>query len=209
MNDQELLFNLFDKLRNEKCKFGVSSCALITGDADSGMHSIVERYTSNLLMADESQMKIFVFQYKLHRVFINEDETSGTKNRMLTAKTVLGNAVIDLVKTIDQDNSNGCHPGLAGTEGPLAEKHQMFVQLTKSLGMELIIFNFDVDEKKLSNPTILSSLADMFKDLIDDTQIPIVLIGAPWIGRLLESNPQLDVRVIHRVNLSQQDELVN
>ena len=75
--------------------------------------------------------------------------------------------------------------------------------------MELIIFNFDVDEKKLSNPTILSSLADMFKDLIDDTQIPIVLIGAPWIGRLLESNPQLDVRVIHRVNLSQQDELVN
>ena len=71
-----------------------------------------------------------------------------------------------------------------------------------------MIFNFDADEKKLSNPKLLSSLTDMFKDLIDDTQIPIVLIGAPWIGRLLESNRQLDARVMYRFKLSQQDELV-
>lgn len=132
MNEQKVLSDLFDKLRNEKVEFGVSSCALIIGDADSCMHDIVEKNTSSHhLVSDGSKMKIPVFQCKLNRVSTDEDDTSDTKKQILTARTVLESAVINLLKVIEQRGSLGCHPGLVSTKGSMAEKYQMFVQLTK------------------------------------------------------------------------------
>lgn len=90
---------------------------------------------------------------------------------------------------------------------PLAEKGTVVNQtvrikrLMETCGVELIIldeFQHFIDRDSLK---ILKTVADWLKDLLNETRIPIVLIGMPNCDDILEANTQLKRRFSVRESL--------
>jgi hypothetical protein len=90
---------------------------------------------------------------------------------------------------------------------PMAERGSVVYQtlriqrLLKACGVELIILDefqhfIDRDSKK-----VLETVSDWLKDLLNETRIPIVLIGLPYSDHVLETNKQLSRRFSMRTIL--------
>jgi hypothetical protein len=73
--------------------------------------------------------------------------------------------------------------------------------LLEACDVELIILDefqhfIDRDSQK-----VLQTVADWLKNLLNETKVPIVLIGLPYCDQILDSNPQLKRRFSFRISL--------
>ena len=64
--------------------------------------------------------------------------------------------------------------------------------------MELLILDEIQVIIERRSQQVLTGIADLFKDLIKNTEIPIVFVGMPWSRYLINANRQLERRVKYR-----------
>lgn len=168
------IFTLFDSLRDQHKKHGAVSCVLITGESGSGKSEIAARYLKKNPEVQESE-RIFkpVIWYELKSVSTRK----GFIQKLLVA---IGDPQMGM-GAVNED-----------------ELYDRLVRLCSVIGLELLILDeiqVIIERRSLS---VLSGLADLFKDLIKDLNIPIVFMGMPWSKYLIESNKQLSGRISYR-----------
>lgn len=171
------MLDLFDYLRLKNSKFGVVSCALITGESGSGKSAIAERcLAKNPRVEEEERTRIPVFYYEFKTV-------NTPKDFYMEALLEIGDP--------SPKNSRETAPDLR-------RKLNKLIKVTK---VELII----LDEIQVffegRSRAALPGLADVFKDLIKDSSVPVVFMGMPYSKYLFDSNKQLRTRVSHEYTM--------
>lgn len=83
-------------------------------------------------------------------------------------------------------------------------KKRLFDQIAdycRDCGIELIIL--DEVQTVIQNRSIgvMANIADWFKDLMNITEVPMVMVGMPWCRGFVEKHDQLDTRVGYRYYL--------
>jgi nucleoside-triphosphatase THEP1 len=161
-------------LRYKKLNYGVATSMLITGESGSGKSEIAKRYViKNPLQENEFGIKKAVIHYELKSVSTPEEFLRSI-----------------LIEVGD--------PQMGLNARNKSELFNRLVTLLKTLRTELLI----IDEVQViierRSEKVVTGIADLFKDLIKNTNIPIVLVGMPWSKYLVSSNPQLDRRVSQR-----------
>lgn len=148
---------------------------LITGATGAGKTTMLKRY--------EQQ-------------FPRRETKGGTEVTVLSASIPVPATVKSLVTKL-----------LANLGDPMAERGTVVNQtsrlarLMEACGVELIMLDefqhfIDRESKK-----ILETVSDWLKNLLNETGIPIVLIGLPYSDQVLETNPQLKRRFSMRTSL--------
>ncbi|QIL91248.1 AAA family ATPase [Microbulbifer sp. SH-1] len=168
------MLKLFDTLRYKKTNFNVQSCALITGESGSGKSGLAKFFLKKNPVIEQSQRTyIPVFYFKVISVS--------------KAEYLLKSILVEL-----DDPQMG--------EGDTDQRKLLtrLVTLLKSTGVELIIIDEIQVVFERRSAKIISGIADLFKDLIEESKIPIVFMGMPWSTYLVESNSQLSTRISHR-----------
>lgn len=161
---------LFDELRIKKKKFNKASCVLITGESGSGKSALAKYYLKlNPIVQEEELTRIPVMYHKLWSVASEKDFYIEALN------------VLRAPEVRKRDNKN--------------ELRKQLNRLIKTTKVELIIFDEVQVIVQNRSKSIIPSLADMFKDLIDDTEVPVVIMGMPWTKYLPVYSEQLRTRV--------------
>lgn len=168
------MVNLFDKLRFKKKHFGVASCLLITGESGSGKSALAKYYVkNNPVVEQEERTYVPVLHFELRAI--------STQSEFLRSL---------LVVTGDPQQGLG-----ARNQGELYDR---LVTLIKAIGVELLILDEIQMIIERRSAKVITGIADLFKDLIKDTEIPIVFMGMPWSKYLVDSNQQLNRRISYR-----------
>ena len=171
------MVNLFDSLRNKKKKYGVASCMLVTGESGSGKSELAKYYAKNNPKIEQvERTHIPVLHYELRSV--------STPEEFLRS----------LLVTIGDPQ---CGRG-AKNKGELYER---LITLLKVVGIELLILDEIQVIIERRSAKVVTGIADLFKDLINDTEIPIIFMGMPWSRYLVESNQQLARRISYRYTI--------
>jgi len=168
------MLDLFDYLRLKNSEFGAVSCALIMGESGSGKSAIAERYLAkNPRVEEEERTRIPVFYYEFKTVN--------------TPKDFYTEALLEIGDPSLRSSRE--------TASDLRRKLNKLIEVTK---VELII----LDEIQVffegRSRAALPGLADVFKDLIKDSAVPVVFMGMPYSKYLFEANEQLRTRVSHK-----------
>lgn len=168
------LIKLFDSLRHKKKHYGVASCLLLTGESGSGKSELAKNYVKNNPVVElEERTYIPVLHYELRSVATPEEFLRSL-----------------LVAIGDPQYGRG-----ARNKGEL---YARLVTLIKAVCLELLILDevqVIIERRSLK---VLTGIADLFKDLINDTEIPIIFMGMPWTKYLVDSNQQLRRRISYR-----------
>jgi hypothetical protein len=168
------MINLFDTLRHKKRHFNVASCLLLTGESGSGKSALAQYYVKNNPVVEQNERThIPVFHFELRAISTPQD--------FLRALLV---AIGDPQQGMGAKNKN--------------ELYDRLVLLIRSTGLELLILDELQVIMERRSAKVVTGIADIFKDLIKDTNIPIVFMGMPWSKYLVDSNPQLKRRIIYR-----------
>jgi hypothetical protein len=168
------LIELFDSLRHKKRCYGVASCLLLTGESGSGKSELAKHYVkNNPVFEDEERTRIPVLHYELRSVATPEEFLRSL-----------------LVAIGDPQQGMG-----ARNKGEL---YARLVILINTVGLELLILDEIQVIIERRSAKVLTGIADLFKDLIKDTEIPIVFMGMPWSRYLVDSNQQLKRRIAYR-----------
>ena len=181
------VFDLFDSLR-KKNKFGVASCALICGESGFGKTGLAKRYVqSNPVVQEETRTHIPVFYIRIR-------EAS-------TTKSVLKKGIKEIIKLSGCENPDKVYKDRIKGQKDKDDLTDCLLSLIKSAGVELIL----IDEIQViiqrRSSDVIKGIADTFKDLIEEAEIPIVFMGTPWGKHLIESNSQLSERVENRITI--------
>jgi hypothetical protein len=170
----EKILSTLDLLRDKKLRFGVASCLLLTGESGSGKSELAKHYVkNNPLVETPERTFIPVLHFELKSV--------NTPEEFLKALLV---AVGDPQMGLGANNKSDLYKRLV-----------LLLILTR---VELLILDeIQVIIEKRS-AKVITGIADLFKDLIKDTGIPIVFMGMPWSEYLVDSNPQLKGRISYR-----------
>lgn len=171
------MLDLFDSLRYKKNNFGVASCLLLTGESGSGKSELAKYYVKNNPVEEQPERThVPVLHFELKSI--------ATPEEFLRAL---------LVAADDPQRGLG-----ARNKGELYER---LILLLTTTGVELLILDeIQVIIEKRSERVVIG-IADLFKDLIKDTEIPIVFMGMPWSGYLVDSNRQLKGRISYRYTI--------
>ncbi|GAA3926645.1 TniB family NTP-binding protein [Litoribacillus peritrichatus] len=78
------------------------------------------------------------------------------------------------------------------------ELYGRLITLIDVVGIELLILDEIQVIIERRSAKVVTGIADIFKDLIKDTEIPIVFMGMPWSKYLVDSNQQLKRRISYR-----------
>ena len=168
------LLDLFDWLREKRRKYDETSCAIINGESGSGKSEIAKRYASLYPRVEESERTyIPVLHIALPSI--------ASKEELLK---------IILVKLGDPQRGEG-----AKNANRLLDR---LGKLLKTTGVELLIFDEVQGTIERRSNKVITGIADLYKELIDITKIPIVFMGMPWSVHLIDSNSQLRRRVTYR-----------
>lgn len=168
------LINLFDSLRHKKKHYGVASCLLLTGESGSGKSELAKSYAkNNTVVEHEERTHIPVLHYELRSVATPEEFLRSL-----------------LMAIGDPQQGRG-----ARNKGEL---YTRLVILINTVGLELLILDEVQVIIERRSAKVVTSVADLFKDLINDTEIPIVFMGMPWSRYLVDSNQQLKRRIAYR-----------
>jgi hypothetical protein len=168
------MINLFDALREKKLRFDVASCVLLTGESGSGKSAIAKYYVKNNPVIEQNERTyIPVLHFELKAI--------STPLEFLRALLI---AVGDPQQGMGAKNAG--------------ELYQRLLILIKAVGLELLILDEIQVIIERRSAKVVTGIADLFKDLIKDTKIPIVFMGMPWSKYLVDSNPQLKRRIIYR-----------
>ena len=170
------ILELFDFLREKKKTFGEASSVLITGESGSGKTELAKQYLyKNPPFETVERSFIPVLHFELRAV-------STPVEFLRSILLAIGDPQL----------------GEGRNAGVLFER---FVILSKTRGIELLILDEIQVIIERRSQKVVTGLADLFKDLIKETQIPIVFMGMPWSQYLINSNPQLAGRVSYRYTL--------
>lgn len=168
------MINLFDSLRRKKKHYGVASCLLLTGESGSGKSELAKYYVkNNPVIEQDERTHIPVLHYELRSVSTPEEFLRSL-----------------LVAIGDPQQGLG-----ARNKGELYER---LVTLVGATGIELMILDEIQVIIERRSAMVVTGIADLFKDLIKDTEIPIVFMGMPWSKYLVDSNRQLKRRISYR-----------
>ncbi|WP_039916588.1 TniB family NTP-binding protein [Cellvibrio mixtus] len=168
------IIELFDSLRFKKAHFGAASCFLLTGESGSGKSELAKYYLKNNPVVEQAERTyIPVVHFELKSI--------STPQEFLRSM---------LVTIGDPQQGLG-----ARNKGELYER---LVRLIKVTGIELLILDEIQVIIERRSAKVVTGIADLFKDLIKDTQLPIVFMGMPWSTYLIDSNQQLRRRIAYR-----------
>ncbi len=168
------MIKLFDTLRYKKQQFGVASCLLLTGESGSGKSALAKYYvTHNPVVEEEERTHIPVLHFELKAI--------STPLEFLRSL---------LIAIGDPQQGMG-----ARNQGELYDR---LITLIRVVGIELLILDEIQMIIERRSAKVVTGIADIFKDLIKDTEIPIVFMGMPWSKYLVDSNQQLKRRIAYR-----------
>ncbi|MFT6872800.1 MAG: hypothetical protein ACJAVN_001812 [Roseivirga sp.] len=168
------MINLFDSLRHKKKQFGVASCLLLTGESGSGKSELAKYYVkNNPVIEQDERTHVPVLHFELKSI--------------ATPKDLLRSLLIEIG---DPQQGEG-----ARNQDDLLGR---LVTLINTVGIELLILDEIQVIIERRSQKVLTGIADLFKDLIKDTEIPIVFMGMPWSKYLVDSNQQLKRRIEYR-----------
>ena len=168
------MVQLFDELRYKKVRFGVASCVLITGESGSGKSELANYYINQTqVKPSPERTHIPVLHFELKAI--------ASPREFLRAL---------LVAIGDPQQGQG-----ARNQGELYDR---LVILLKTTGLELLILDEIQVIIERRSAKVVTGIADLFKDLIKDTGLPIVFMGMPWSHYLIDSNAQLRGRIAYR-----------
>lgn len=168
------ILSMLDNLRQKNRDFGVASCMLLTGESGSGKSELARYYLkSNPIIEEPERTKIPVLHFELKSV-------STPRDLLISLLIAIG------------DPQNGKN---ARNQDDLFER---LVVLIRGVGLELLILDEIQVIIERRSQQVLTGIADLFKDLIKNTNIPIVFVGMPWSKYLLSANRQLERRVKYR-----------
>lgn len=168
------LIKLFDSLRHKKKHYGMASCLLLTGESGSGKSELAKQYVkNNPLLEGKERTHIPVLHYELRSVATPEEFLRSL-----------------LISVGDPQQGRG-----ARNKGELYDR---LVTLIKIVGVELLILDEIQVIIERRSAKVITGIADLFKDLINDTEIPIIFMGMPWSRYLVDSNQQLKRRIAYR-----------
>jgi len=180
------IIDLFDSLRYKKVNFGVASCLLLTGESGSGKSELAKYYVKNnpvVEQAERTQIPVLHFELK----------AISTPEEFLRSLLV---AVGDPQQGLGARNKG--------------ELYDRLVTLVNTTGIELLMLDEIQVIIERRSAKVVTGIADLVKDLIKDTEVPIVFMGMPWSKYLVDSNQQLKRRISYRYTIppyriSQQD----
>lgn len=168
------MLQMMDSLRRKKSEFGVASCMLITGESGCGKSELAKYYLKNNPVVEEHERtRIKVMHYELKSV-------STPRDLLISLLIAIGDP---------QKGKN------ARNQDDLFERLMILIA---AVGLELLILDEIQVIIERRSQQVLTGLADLFKDLIKNTNIPIVFIGMPWSKYLFSANRQLERRVKYR-----------
>lgn len=166
-----------DFSRNKNKQFNIATCSLITGESGSGKTQIMNYYTKiNPIRNERNKTTIPVLHYEL-QTFSNPTE---------------------LIRSL-LINLGDPQKGASAKNG--AELYCRLIILIKGIGLEILILDEIQVIIERRSYKVLTGIADLFKDLIKDSMIPIVFMGMPWSSYLFDSNPQLKRRISSRFEI--------
>lgn len=87
------------------------------------------------------------------------------------------------------------------SKGSVSSKTARICVLIKGCGVELVLFDESQHLQDRGEVRMHYLVADWFKHLIDEINVPTVLLGLPRLEHLLEANDQLRRRFSRRLNL--------
>ncbi|RLV60489.1 hypothetical protein D5018_06770 [Parashewanella curva] len=87
-------------------------------------------------------------------------------------------------------------------KGDVRELTQSLVYLLKEVKTELIIVDEVQHAIETTNKNVIQEIGEWFKILINESRIPIVLVGVPWAKPVIDVNAQLRRRVRYHFELS-------
>ncbi len=150
-------------------KFAVEPhCLLIKGESGVGKSTLIRRYVER-------------YPRYRHRCGARVPVFYSSLPAIATIKGVVAKLISDLGDPL-------------ATRGSTVQQTNRFAHLMRECKVELLIldeFQHLVDAR---SPKKLSNVADWLKSLINDTHIPVILLGMPWCSDLLRQNPQLQRR---------------
>ncbi|WP_108126756.1 TniB family NTP-binding protein [Saccharospirillum mangrovi] len=171
------MLELFDLLRDKKRQYNVASCLLLTGESGSGKSAIAKHYLEkNPIVEEKDRKHIPVLHYELR--------TISTPQEFIRSLLI---AVGD-----PQQGQNARN---------YSTLYDRLLVLLKVTGVELLILDEVQVIIERRSAKVVTGIADLFKDLIKDTQIPIVFMGMPWSSHLVDSNQQLKGRISYRFSI--------
>ena len=168
------IVKLFDSLRRKKKSYGIASCLLVTGESGSGKSELAKYYVKqNPIIELKELTRIPVLHYELRSV--------STPEEFLRSLLV---AIGD-----PQQGRSARNKG---------ELYARLITLLRTTEVELLILDEVQVIIERRSAKVVTGIADLFKDLINDTDIAIVFMGMPWSRYLVDSNQQLKRRIAYR-----------
>jgi predicted AAA+ superfamily ATPase len=150
-------------------------CLFITGETGVGKTTLIEAY---------------------EREYPRVETEDGTDVRVLTAAIPVPATVKSLSTTLLENIGDP-----VADRGTIINQTSRLKKLIKACGVELIILDEFQHVIDRDSTKVLATVADWLKTLLNETGVPIVLIGMPSSTVILDANPQLRRRFTARQRL--------
>lgn len=170
------IFGMLDGLRKGYIEEGDTNC-LITGESGSGKSELVKRYAAKYPRQELEEYTHIPVLY----VQLRSPQTAKAFTQQI------------LVAIGDPQGGSGVKSKERGFELIANYCRHCFVEMIILDEVQTVIQN--------RSPGVIASISDWFKDLMNDTGVPVVLVGMPWCIGFIKDNDQLDTRVTYRYDL--------
>ena len=141
-------------------------CLLVTGETGVGKTTLIQQYMSKsprVILEDRTQIPVL------------STYLPTTKSD----KDVIAHLLRELGDPAE---------GEGGTATKLTKR---FVGLLKETGVELVIIDEFHHAIETQSEMVIYKVADLLKNIVSDSKIPMVLFGMPWSKHILSANLQL------------------
>lgn len=170
------IYDSLDNLRQGYLEEGDTNC-LITGESGSGKSELVQRYAAKYPRRELDEYTYIPVLYV----------------KFKTTKT--DKAFVDQILIALGDVQEG--------RGAKSKKNafDLIGHFCQECRVEIIILDEVQRVIQDRSQGVLASISDWFKDLMNSTKVPVVLVGMPWCLGFVAAHDQLDTRIGYRYYL--------